>query len=650
MNQEDVNGDRSAFDTLPPEQMVHINRCCDQFETLWQNSADASLSNFVDNIQSVDPSAAPILYAELVALDIQYRHQFDHPISIDDYLKRYPTLCREDLEGLNPESVATQHGESNSPSLDSGTRIGDYVIEECIGHGGMGQVYRAHHELMGRVVAIKVMSEKKDGDPLAQRRFEREVRWIAKMSHPNIVTAFDARIAEGRLCLVTEWIDGNDLSKVVASEGPLTALQAMNYAAQSATGLQYAHEQGCIHRDVKPGNLLLDSDGTVKVLDLGLAKLRSGYEDEGSPETLTKSIQIVGTAAFLSPEQASSPDQVDVRSDIYSLGCTLFFLLTGKPPYSGSTALDTLLSHVNHETPTVSSLVNKNEIPDRLNDLITSMMAKRPADRPSSMKVVAAELSQIESSVQVGTQVKRSAPAKRWLLGGSVVSLLIATLVWFLPAERSTPPIPSTPGGLAFDGESGYASVKDFNIPLNGPAMVEVLVTPRPGALPSNVVTWSGERILVLFAGFNQQWGVAFLNDGESHLEVANQRLVFGRKYLLAARWDGASLQLWVDGKQVQTRRMPYPLFPSETALCFGGIPEGLLPSDQGTRFFNGTIHLVRVSTSPLPDPAQNPADLLQQDGSTIALFPMQEGIGGVTVDSTNHHWRATLFDATWEP
>ncbi len=665
MSKEVITDDRSAFDGLPLEQMVLVNQYCDQFELLWQESTDASLSTFVNAMQNIDAITTPILHGELVALDIQYRRQFGHEISIADYLSQYPALQREDLEQQIDRTDGVSRLSASKPLLDTGKRIGDYVIKECIGQGGMGQVYRARHELMGREVAIKVLLERVGADPIAQRRFEREVRWVAKMSHPNIVTAYDARLSDGMLCLVTEWIDGQDLAAVVADNGSLAVAEALDYSTQAAAGLDYAHGLGYIHRDVKPGNLLLDRNGNVKLLDLGLAKLRMGFEDEGSPETLTKSIQIVGTAAYLSPEQARAPEKVDVRSDIYSLGCTLFFLLTGKPPYSGSTPLDTLLSHVNRETPAVTDWLDENQVPDRLNELVASMMAKSPSDRPPSMNAVATQLAEIQASLRPdanpATPSRSARQPNRQLLRRSTVAFLLASATallvllvpnfstWFHSPNLSPEPAPEIARGIAFDGESSYASVTEFDVPMKGPAMIEVLVTPRQGTLPANVVTWSGEQILVLFAGFKYQWGVALLSGGESHLEIAVEPFVYGRPYLLAASWDGTSLQLCVDGRRVQTRREPYPLFPSEPALCFGGIPDGLLPSDQGTRFFNGVIQTIRVSQGPLPDFATTASELMQQDASTMALFEMKEGQGNVTVDSTNNRWQATLINPAWE-
>ncbi|MFK8111835.1 MAG: serine/threonine protein kinase, partial [Rubripirellula sp.] len=251
----------SKFDSLPPEQMIVVNRFCDQFEQLWRDHEEASLTAFLDSVQCVQEDTLAVLQIELVALDRQYRTKYDREtIALDRYASWCPCLTKQDLLSLERGTSTEMQG-----TLQSGQRIGDYVIHECIGRGGMGQVYRARHELMGREVAIKILLERSNKDAEARSRFEREVRSVAAMSHPNVLAAFDAREFGGMLCLVTEWIDGSNLSEIVAERGPLPVAEALDLIRQAARGLAYAHEKGIIHRDVKPSNLFLDQAGKLKV-------------------------------------------------------------------------------------------------------------------------------------------------------------------------------------------------------------------------------------------------------------------------------------------------------------------------------------------------------------------------------------------------
>jgi serine/threonine protein kinase len=219
-----------------------------------------------------------------------------------------------------------------------GLVFGEYLVLDKLGEGGMGVVLKARHRRMDRLVAIKVLSAGGMKAPEAVERFHREVKAAAKLSHPNIVTAHDAGEHQGMHYLVTEYVAGKDLAAIVKEHGPLDVQAAVECTLQAARGLQYAHEQGIIHRDIKPGNLLLDKKGTVKILDMGLARLEaSASRDDSGGERLTRSGQVMGTCEYMAPEQAFDTHMADARSDIYSLGCTLYRLLIGQPPYQGET-------------------------------------------------------------------------------------------------------------------------------------------------------------------------------------------------------------------------------------------------------------------------------------------------------------------------
>ena len=222
--------------------------------------------------------------------------------------------------------------------------LGNYTLLDKIGAGGMGQVFKAEHRRMKRLVAIKMLPRSLTRDAAAVARFEREVEAAAKLEHPNIVTAYDADQAGDVHFLVMQYVEGSDLAAIVKKSGPLPVPQAINYILQAARGLDYAHKHGVIHRDIKPANLLLSSEGTVKILDMGLARL-SGPGDAATQAELTGTGSIMGTVDFMAPEQALSTKHADARADIYSLGCTLYYLLTGQPTYDGETLMAKMLAH-----------------------------------------------------------------------------------------------------------------------------------------------------------------------------------------------------------------------------------------------------------------------------------------------------------------
>ena len=268
--------------------------------------------------------------------------------------------------------------------------LGNYTILDKIGAGGMGQVFKAEHRRMHRIVAVKMLPTGMMNDPAVVARFGREVTAAAKLNHPNIVTAFDADNANGVHLLIMEYVEGTDLSALVKKNGPLTVEQAVNYILQTARGLEAAHAAGIVHRDIKPANLLLDKTGTVKILDMGLARIAG---DAPGQAELTNTGTVMGTVDYMAPEQALNTKTADARADIYSLGCSLFYLLTGKAAYSGDTLMAKLLAHRDQPIPVLRTI--RPEVPESVETVFNRMVAKKIEDRYQTMTEVIIDLERL---------------------------------------------------------------------------------------------------------------------------------------------------------------------------------------------------------------------------------------------------------------
>jgi formylglycine-generating enzyme required for sulfatase activity/tRNA A-37 threonylcarbamoyl transferase component Bud32 len=266
--------------------------------------------------------------------------------------------------------------------------LDQYVLLDLLGQGGMGTVYVARQSRMKRQVALKVIRPETLNAPGAAERFQREAEATARLSHPNIVTVHDANQVKGVHFLVMELLDGTDLAKLVQQQGPLPVGQACEYVRQAALGLQHAHEQGLVHRDVKPHNLMLTKQGIVKVMDLGLAR-HSSATNETSGLTATGSM--MGTPYYMAPEQALDAKSVDVRADIYSLGSTLYHLLAGQPPFTTLTLPQIVAAHVRQTAPQPIEQL-RGDLPAELRTALRRMMAHAPGDRYRDPAAVAAAL------------------------------------------------------------------------------------------------------------------------------------------------------------------------------------------------------------------------------------------------------------------
>ena len=270
--------------------------------------------------------------------------------------------------------------------------VGPYVVLERLGEGGVSEVFKAWDTLRGRAVALKVLRQHLTDPSATAREFQRERQAVTRLCHANIIQTFDANQVGTLHYFAMEHVEGLDLDRQVRTAGPLPIAQACDYIRQVAQGLQHAHQMGLVHRDIKPANLFLInggakssrrvSDPIVKILDWGLARLRPDVREAADQLPIDVNAEkgmLIGTADYIAPEQARDPCLVDIRADIYSLGCTFYFLLTGQPPFRGNSLMQKLLQHQDAERPRVQEA--RPDAPEALDAVIQRMMAIRPEDR-----------------------------------------------------------------------------------------------------------------------------------------------------------------------------------------------------------------------------------------------------------------------------
>src|SRR5436853_2011577 len=267
---------------------------------------------------------------------------------------------------------------------------GRYRILRKLGTGGMANVYLAEDEVLGRRVAIKILNDRHAGDDQFVERFRREAKNAAGLSHPNIVSIYDRGEAEGTYYIATEYAAGRSLKELIVSRGPAPVNVAVEYARQILSALRFAHRHGIVHRDIKPHNVLVDGEGRVKVTDFGIA--RAGASQ------MTEAGSIVGTAQYLSPEQARGSG-VDQRSDLYSLGVVLYELLTGTVPFSGDTPVEIAMKHLS-QTPEPPS-AKRADVPRDLDLIVLRALAKDPAERYQSAEEMDADLARVQRGAAV---------------------------------------------------------------------------------------------------------------------------------------------------------------------------------------------------------------------------------------------------------
>jgi len=284
-----------------------------------------------------------------------------------------------------------------------GLVLGDYVVLDKLGAGGMGTVYKATQRSTGQTVAIKILSTIRSPD--SAKRFQRESQMAARLNHPNIVRASEATVFNQQHFFVMEYVEGVDLSNYLRKHGPLPWQQAVQCVVQAARALEYAHSQGVIHRDIKPGNLFLTRDGVIKILDMGLARLNEAADvmNGEAHGGLTQTGQVMGTVDYMAPEQALHAKHADARADIYGLGCSLYRLIAGELPFQGESVVEKILAHREQPIPYLRAV--KSDVPPSLDVVVQRMLAKRPDDRFQTMRELADALENVTSVPATSTPI-----------------------------------------------------------------------------------------------------------------------------------------------------------------------------------------------------------------------------------------------------
>jgi serine/threonine protein kinase len=496
-------------------------------------------------------------------------------MSADSFLQKVRDAQKPSSKSASgvPQSVkmantlTSSSGDSIPPELATHP---DYDIKKELGRGGMGVVYLAHKRMMGRDVALKVMGQHLVEHSGVLERFLREIRSVAKLRHPNIVTAYHATRLGQSVLFEMEYVEGLDLSKLVKAKGPMPVAHASFFIYQAALGLQHAHEEGLVHRDIKPHNLMLSRNGdkaTVKILDFGLAK---AAREEKVTASLTSPGQALGTPDYIAPEQIMDAPTADIRADIYSLGGTLYFLLTGHPPFQEKSLYDLYQAHISRNAEPVNQV--RPDVPAELAAVVAKMLAKDPAERFQTPGDVAKALKPFCTRANAALKIPKAnapqtAPAKAVPARAGAAS---AAPHPEADADRRTEP----PKESA-ESESRWESMIDFG-------QAERELAGASGVAPRRWLPWmfSSLAVGVLVFGFLAAWMLKVPTPDSmlvlEHVPKDAEILVDGSK--LTFTWPGG-------GKPVEIRALPgqhrvevkkegFSTFGQDVTISSGGSAE----------------------------------------------------------------------------
>ena len=623
-----------------------LDQVGDAFEAEWRKGGRPRLEEYL--VHATHSNRGEFL-RELLIVELQCRcRRGESPVE-EEYLERFPDQ-RDDIRAAF-SAVRTSGLPSPPPAAaEIPGLLGDYEIVRPLGDGGMGMVYQARHRRLNRLVALKVIRPEWAGEQQALQRFAREMEAGGRLQHPNLVSFTDAREEHGVHFLVMEYVEGEDLGATLKRRGRLPVAEACEIIRQAACGLQHAYEQGLVHRDIKPSNLMLTAEHTVKILDLGLARLQSGGD---ACQGLTFTGQTMGTPDYMAPEQARGLAQIDIRADIYSLGCTLYHLLTGKPPYgppqyAGFTAK--ILAHAQAAFPLAREM--QPDIAADIDDVLAKMTAKDPNLRFATPAEVGEALlpycqARLPAGDAVATRQFGDAPTRTvkatvekilhrpWgcsisvqLCIMTVLLLSAAPLVWLLQSPRS----PMAGGGTAV------------------PRATHSPVPPAPGVLSAPNHSWppsaAGVPALEIHYQAAQERGVwhrlddrvALREDDRLQLHVHLDAPCYVYLYWYDA--DGKPQRLWPAdaARQEPVRQVSSPLGEDQwhrvddnsgIELALAAVRDDPLPAgdladfESRSAYRRGSLHLEKIfpftsrdapATQRLDGVVQSPKDLLNHE------------------------------------
>jgi hypothetical protein len=598
---------------------------------------------------------------------------------------RQPCLLATELSGLaalTSAAVERVLAGSEAPpatALEIPQRIREYQLLRPLGQGGMGSVYLARHTRLQRDVALKFLLGPVASDPAYRARFEREMAVVGQLDHPNLIRAYDAGAEGAHLFLAMELLDGQDLARLVAQRGPLPLADACEVVRQAALGLDYAHAHGLVHRDVKPANLFLTRAGVVKVIDLGLARVTDGPAPGGE---LSRQHTLLGTPDCMAPEQWDNA-AVDRRADLYALGCTLFVLLTGQPPFTPQRPdswAGWMDAHRWQPPPDLRQRLP--DVPAELAELVAALLAKDPRQRPATACEVAQRLAPWATGHSVGhlflsqaarppieaTTPPHPSPPRRWYrtwrLAPAVAVLLAAMAVpaiWYFTRRQETPPgtLARAAPSLLLTGQ-GHVELKDTAgmIDLNRPFTVEMWVKFGKGVhyfvgdeawadsgpvLRPNITHPHGWVLRIQDERMNITLAQAGKNDW---VGLVGPRIKFDDQWHhIAVSKGGNSLQVFLDGSGY--------LHVNTADIRFVNCPLNLFlgPNNaNGDRALNCAFRAFRVSDKQVYAGPFTPPRQFRKTEDTLLLLDFSAGEGRILPDQSGrgHHGLISGGQLVW--